>query len=72
MNATRMPSRGRRRILGIAWSLASSSFTSDTSLPHVGFTPHVAVQTENGEWLDVTPHNPVDDYPFLQHAGTEQ
>jgi hypothetical protein len=40
-------------------------------LPHVRFTPHVAVETENGEWLDVTPHNAEDDYPFLQHAGTE-
>jgi hypothetical protein len=30
------------------------------------------VQTENGEWLDVTPHNTLDDHPFLQHADTEQ
>jgi len=41
-------------------------------LPHVRFTPHVAVQTENGQWLDVTPHNALDDHPFLQHPGTEQ
>jgi hypothetical protein len=41
-------------------------------LRHVRFVPHVVVQTENGEWLDVTPHHAEDDHPFLQHAGTEQ
>src|ERR1700682_2791361 len=41
-------------------------------LPHVRFTSHVAVLTENVEWLDLTPHNALDDHPFLQHAETEQ
>lgn len=42
------------------------------SFPHVRFTPHVAVRTETGDWIDVTPHGAVDDYLFLQHAGTDE
>jgi hypothetical protein len=41
-------------------------------LRHVRFTPHVAVCTAAGEWLDVTPHNALDDHPFLPHTGTEE
>jgi hypothetical protein len=41
-------------------------------LGHVRITPHVAVRTESGEWLDVTPHDAFYDYRFVQHAGTEQ
>jgi hypothetical protein len=40
--------------------------------PHVRFVPHVAVQTENGQWLDVTLQEAQDNHPFLQHPGTEQ
>jgi hypothetical protein len=40
-------------------------------LRHVRFTPHVAVYTAAGEWLDVTPHHALDDHPFLPHAGAE-
>ena len=47
-------------------------FHFNYQLPHVRFTPHVAVLANTGEWLDVTPHNALDDHPFLQHAGTEQ
>jgi hypothetical protein len=41
-------------------------------LGHVRFTPHVAVKTERGDWLDVTPHNAFYDHLFLQHAGTDE
>jgi hypothetical protein len=47
-------------------------FDSGYRFPHVRFTPHVAVLTANGDWLDVTPHAALDDHPFLQHAGTDQ
>jgi hypothetical protein len=39
------------------------------SLPHVRFTPHVGVRTAAGECIDVTPHNALDDHPFLPHTG---
>lgn len=41
-------------------------------VPYVRFVPHVAVYTDEGEWLDVTPSNTAGDYLFLPHRGTEQ
>lgn len=46
-------------------------FHFEYGFPHVRFTPHVVVETEAGEWLDVTPHNSLEEHPFLQHAGAE-
>lgn len=57
---------GHRLVFGFFY------FHFDYRLSHVRFMPHVAVQTEDGECLDVTPHNASGDHLFLQHAGTEE
>lgn len=46
-------------------------FDYERLLQHVRFVPHVVIQAEKGEWLDVTPHDTDDDHPFLQHARTD-
>jgi hypothetical protein len=41
-------------------------------LGFVRFTPHCVIENEEGELVDITPHQASDDYPFIRHTGTQE
>jgi len=39
-------------------------------LGFVRFQPHVVIENEAGELVDITPHEAADDHPFIRHIGS--